>query len=217
MTPCSRRIAFGVAALAALAVFARYAVERTRGADGASWKPVAVLAWACLSVVAVAVVAAASVLSVGEVRSARERRAAWRGRPAPGEDSRPAGPSDFPMGVRALQTWGREHDEWIAANSWGVPRPRHAAPQHPTREIPVVETTAEIVRPGDGVPDHWRPPVSEPSAGWAEPPDVPLPLGFIAEMDALRESRVAVVHLQGAAERLANPAAWDLWPWESAA
>jgi len=210
MTPYSRRIAFGVVALAAMAAFARYAVERTRGADGASWKPVAVLAWACLWVVAVAVVAAATVLGVGEVRGVRERRAAWRGRPVPGEEgsTRPAESTDLPMAVRATRSWYDEEREWLLANGWrpgGVTRPRHAAPPA-TAEIPVVETTAEIVRPDDGVPDHWKPPVSPPAE------DVPP-----SQREYTDGPGLTVVQLHGPAGQLASPAAWDLWSWERAA
>lgn len=99
---------------------------------------------------------------------------------------------------------------------------RREVPVTTTLEMPVA-VTHEMPRVDDGIPEHWRPVVFEPEAAetpasaWTEVADVPQPLGFIAEQDALRESRVTVVHLQGVAERLASPAAWDTWRWEAAA
>lgn len=141
-----------------------------------------------------------------------------------------ANPKPTPVSNRTPLAERLAREEWNAAYAAGfayaeqlaieAEQARRKVTVTTTLEMPVA-VTHEMPRVDDGIPEHWRPVMFEPKAeapsAWAEVADVPQPLGFIAEQDALRESRVTVVHLQGAAERLASPAAWDGWRWESAA
>lgn len=126
-----------------------------------------------------------------------------------------AGPKPTPVSNRTPLAERLAREEWNAAYAAGFAYAEQLAveAEQALREAAVTATlempvavTHEMPRVDDGVPDHWKPPVS-PTAE-----DVPPSQREYADGPDL-----TVVYLRGAAERLASPAAWDSWPWERAA
>lgn len=126
-----------------------------------------------------------------------------------------AGPKPVPVSNRTPLAERLAREEWGAGYAAGfayaeqlaveAEQELHGAVVSATLEMPVT-VTHEMPRVDDGVPEHWRPPVSPPAE--VVPP---------SQREYADGPGLTVVQLRGRAGQPASPAAWDLWPWERAA